>query len=72
MNEWISVNERLPEEGTLCVALSAFITDWGKEAREFYLADFKQGSFLYSETDDYSWGYEIPGITHWFPVPSFP
>lgn len=72
MNEWISVNERLPEEGTLCVALIAFITDWGKEIREFYLADFKQGSFLYSETDDYYWGYEIPGITHWIPVPSFP
>ena len=72
MNGWISVNERLPEEGTLCVALSAFITDWGEERREFYLADFKQGLFLYSETDDYYWGYEIPGITHWIPVPSFP
>lgn len=72
MNEWISVNERLPEEGTLCVALSAGITDWGKEIREFYLADFKQGSFLYTEDIDYYGGWEIPEITHWIPVPSFP
>lgn len=71
MNEWISVKERLPEEGTLCVALSAGITDWGKEIREFYLADFKQGSFLYTEDIDYYGGLEIPEITHWIPVPSF-
>lgn len=71
MNEWISVKERLPEEGTLCVALSVFITDWGEETRHFYLADFKQGSFLYTEDIDYYGGWEIPEITHWIPVPSF-
>lgn len=67
MNEWISVNERLPEEGTLCVVLEP-----GGRAPLIYLANFKQGLFRCTEEyDDYA-DYEIFKATHWIPVPSFP
>lgn len=67
MNEWISVNERLPEEGTLCVVLEP-----GRRATFIYLANFKQGLFRCTEEyDDYA-DYEIFKATHWIPVPSFP
>nr|DAL88805.1 MAG TPA: Protein of unknown function (DUF551) [Caudoviricetes sp.] len=67
MNEWISVNERLPEEGTLCVVL-----ELGRSVTFIYLANFKQGLFRCTEEyDDYA-DYEISKATHWIPVPSFP
>ena len=67
MNEWISVNERLPEEGTLCVVL----VFW-RRATFIYLANFKQGLFRCTEEyEDYA-DYEIFKATHWIPVPSFP
>lgn len=67
MNGWISVNERLPEEGTLCVVLEP-----GRRATFIYLANFKQGLFRCTEEyEDYA-DYEISDATHWIPVPSFP
>lgn len=67
MNGWISVKERLPEEGTLCVVLEA-----GRRATFIYLANFKQGLFRCTEEyEDYA-DYEIFKATHWIPVPSFP
>lgn len=59
-NEWVSVEERLPEDNTQVLMWSA---KWKiAEAGSYYNQHF----WVYSEIGD---GYIADNITHWMPLP---
>ena len=72
MNGWISVNERLPEEGELCIACTSWTNPRGEVRHTIEVADFRNNEFQYTGSYDYWEGYEICNVTHWMPAPSFP
>lgn len=62
-NEWVSVEEKLPEDNTQVLMWSA---RWKiAEAGSYYNQHF----WVYSEIGD---GYIADNITHWMPLPSPP
>ena len=62
-NEWVSVEERLPENNAQVLMWSA---KWKiAEAGSYYNQDF----WVYSEIGD---GYIADKITHWMPLPAPP
>ena len=62
-NEWISVEERLPEGHMQVLMWSA---KWGiAEAGSYYNSRF----WVYNELGD---GYVVDRITHWIPLPAPP
>lgn len=62
-NEWVSVEERLPENNTQVLMWSA---RWKiAEAGSYYNKHF----WVYSEIGD---GYIADNITHWMPLPAPP
>lgn len=63
MSEWISVRERLPDDGQMCVVY----TQW----HGVLLSELINTRWLIKE--DEGW-YERPGhwVTHWMPLPAAP
>lgn len=62
-NEWVSVDERLPDNNTQVLMWSA---KWNiAEAGSYYNKNF----WVYSEIGD---GYIADDITHWMPLPERP
>ena len=62
-NEWVSVEEKLPEDNTQVVMWSA---RWKIAEAGIY---YNQHFWVYSEIGD---GYIADNITHWMPLPSPP
>jgi hypothetical protein len=64
MAEWISVNERLPEDGrVLCVRKSEYFR--GRRYIDILISDhgwFRDGAFFVSDGN----------VTHWMPLPELP
>ena len=64
--EWISVDERLPEETCECLAVSKFGT--------ISLVNYSNRYKAFNATDDYDDGdrWKFSDITHWMPLPEAP
>ena len=65
--EWISVDERLPEESGVYVAY----TDNGNSITLDYSAKHKLFNSFDSYSRDVAEGFAIP-VTHWMPLPEAP
>ena len=65
--EWISVDERLPEESGVYVAY----TDNGNSMTLDYSAKHKLFNSFDSYSRDVAEGFAIP-VTHWMPLPEAP
>ena len=64
--EWISVDERLPEETCECLAVSKFGT--------ISLVNYSNRYKAFNATDDYDDGdrWKFSDVTHWMPLPEAP
>ena len=76
MSDWISVNERLPEDGTLVTAnvkeykyseLSGPVTLLYED-----LGEFACWCVFSPNSDDYTVEIRRDDVTHWMPLPELP
>ena len=58
-SQWISVEDRLPEE-------AQFILIWGSHTTP-WMSQFLEDQFI--DVEDNDW---VAGVTHWMPLPSPP
>lgn len=79
MSEWISVDERLPEENQYVVFASFYECSWGVEFDSVIAGEFWNGSFYPDtnglEASNYDGGATITlemKPTHWMPLPEPP
>jgi hypothetical protein len=71
MSEWISVKDRLPEEGQSvdCWVSSVRYGTKYRHADSIFNTDFNEMCF---DHDDFSHYEKIESVTHWMPLPSPP
>lgn len=65
MSEWISVKDRLPDKENL------FLIIYG-ESRDITLGLWNLKNKRFEEFEIEWFGYEIPDVTHWMPLPELP
>lgn len=69
--KWISVKDRLPEEGQWC--LVGYRWTLGKKTHDSVeIKQFEKGIFYDGETEYYSLVGELKGVTHWMPLSDLP
>lgn len=66
MSEWISVDERLPEDGTSALV---YVPQWGEDYLRYQVAWI---NYDISPPEWINNGYEVDGVTHWQPLPAPP
>jgi hypothetical protein len=76
--QWISVEERLPENGRYLVFQKSFISGGYCDFATFtqcysgLLGDPMNGKQLWYEYDGEYGDYEVTNVTHWMPLPEAP
>lgn len=74
---WIPVQERLPEPGTMCLVVVKMKYDFEKEyEREIDVAEVVEGDGYidgrFNTWVDWQEGQEYIHVTHWMPLPELP
>lgn len=76
MSEWISVDDRMPDDGTYLAHTAngthIKILDYAKDLHKIHKFDFKKGdSGFYGCDSEYGY-YKLDDVTHWMPLPEPP
>ena len=74
--EWISVEERLPEPNNECLVAVKIKDPFSKNTIAIDIAERVKVFYLLTNRDDYEWAintdWEECEITHWMPLPEAP
>ncbi len=70
MSEWISVKDRLPEEGQDCIFYVDFIDKWDKGSERINFQEI--GVFNGKDRFDHRSHTDLDRVTYWMPLPKSP